>query len=283
MGATFLQGRAQVTQVGDSFSAPLYLNGGIPQGAKLGPVLFAVMVNDLVQSWGARIKFVDDLTVLEVVPRNSPSLLNVVVDDIDAFAVNNNMRLNPGKCKSMTVDFLHYNSCVPRPIAVGGSDIQQVSTFKLLGVHLSEDLTWAVHCDYIVKKANRRLYALRQLKKCKVPSADIVHIYCALIRTILEYASAVFADSPKYLACYLEKVQKRALSIIWPGISYETALEKAGLSTLSDRWAVSCIKFIGKVRPGNPFIPTNTQQSGSYIYLCVSKIWEFWQAHGHKD
>ena len=75
-------------------------------------------------------------------------------------------------------------------------------------VHLSEDLTWAVHCDYIMKKVNRRLYTLRQLKKRKVPSADIVHIYCALIRTILEYASAVFADSPKYLACYLENVQK---------------------------------------------------------------------------
>ena len=56
--------------------------------------------------------------------------------------------------------------------------------------------------------AQRRLYALRQLKKCKVPSADIVHIYCALIRSILEYASAVFADLPKYLACYLENVQK---------------------------------------------------------------------------
>ena len=73
----------------------------------MGPVLFAVMVNDLVKIWGARIKFVDDLTVLEVVPRNSPSLLNVVVDDIHAFAVNNNMCLNPRKCKSMTVDFLH--------------------------------------------------------------------------------------------------------------------------------------------------------------------------------
>ena len=163
--------------------------------------------------------------------------------------------INPLNCKTMTVDFLHYNSCVPRPIAVGGSDIEEVSTFKLLGVHLSEDLTWAVHCDYIVKKANRRLYALRQLKKCKVPSADIVHIYCALIRTILEYASAVFADLPKYLACYLENVQKRALSIIWPGISYETALDKAALSTLSDRRAVSCIKFIGKFRPGNRLYP----------------------------
>ena len=110
--ASFLQGRAQITRVGasNSVSAPLNLNGGIPQGTKLGPVLFAVMVNDLVQSWGALIKFVDDLTVLEVVTRNSPSLLNVVVDDIHAFAVNNNMRLNPSKYKSMTVDFLHYNS-----------------------------------------------------------------------------------------------------------------------------------------------------------------------------
>ena len=89
----------------------------------------------------------------------------------------------------------------------------------------------------------------------KVPSTDIVHIYCALIRSILEYASAVFADLPKYLACYLENVQKRALSNIWPGISYETALDKAVLSTLFDRRAVSCIKFIGKVRPGNPLYP----------------------------
>ena len=185
--ASFMRGRAKVTRVGASVSAPLYLNGGIPQGTKLDPALiFAVMVNDLVQSWGVRIKFVDDLTALEVVPRNSPSLLNVIVDDIHAFAVNNNMRLNPRKCKTMTVDFLHFNSCLPRPIAVGGSDIEQVSIFKLLGVHLSEDLTCAVRCDYIVKKANGRLYALRQLKKCKVPSADVVHIYCALIRSILE-------------------------------------------------------------------------------------------------
>ena len=59
----------------------------------------------------------------------------------------------------------------------------------------------------------------------------------------------------KYLACYLENVQKRALSIIWPGILYETALDKAALSTLSDCLEVSCIKFIGKVQPGNPLYP----------------------------
>ena len=75
----------------------------------------------------------------------------------------------------MTADFLHYNSWVPRPITVGGFDINQVSEFKLLGVHLSEDLTWAVHCDYIVKKAKRRLYALRQLHCSHLLGANLLY------------------------------------------------------------------------------------------------------------
>ena len=60
--ASFLHGRARVTRAGASISAPLCLNGGIPQGTKLGPDLFVVMVNDHVQNWEARIKLVDDLT-----------------------------------------------------------------------------------------------------------------------------------------------------------------------------------------------------------------------------
>ena len=48
---------------------------------------------------------------------------------------------------------------VPRPIAVGGSLVEQVSSFKLLGVHVSEDLTWTVHIDWSVKRANRRLFS----------------------------------------------------------------------------------------------------------------------------
>ena len=51
-------------------------------------MLFSVMVNDLVSTWPKRAKYVDDLTILEIiprwapVPRNSPSYLNCIVDDI---------------------------------------------------------------------------------------------------------------------------------------------------------------------------------------------------------
>ena len=55
------------------------------------------MVNDLIPTWGPRIKFVDDLTAMEIIPRNSPSLMEFAVADIQTFARNNNMKLNPGK------------------------------------------------------------------------------------------------------------------------------------------------------------------------------------------
>ena len=62
-----------------------------------------IMVNDLVSSWVPRAKYVDDLTVLEVVPRNSPSMLNFIVNEIESYAISNNMRLNPLKCKELSL------------------------------------------------------------------------------------------------------------------------------------------------------------------------------------
>lgn len=158
--AAFLQGRSQRVQLANVSSASKSPNGGIPQGIKLSPILFAVMVDDLVHSWGPRIKYVDDLTILEVIPRNSLSVIKYLVNDINSFADCNNIQLNPSKCKLMRVDFLHYNSCYGQPIAVGGSVIESVESFKLLGVYISLDLSWSPHCDYIIKKSNCHLYAL---------------------------------------------------------------------------------------------------------------------------
>ena len=71
-------------------------------------MLFAVMVNELVNNWSLKAKFVDDLTIMEVIPRNSPRIMRHVVSDFQEFASNNNMQLNPVKCKDMRVSFLHH-------------------------------------------------------------------------------------------------------------------------------------------------------------------------------
>ena len=71
------------------------------------------------------------------------------------------------------------------------------------------------NCDVIVKKANRRLYAIRKLKGARVKENDLVAVYCSLIRSILEYGSVAFAHLPNYLSNTLEGIQKRALSILY--------------------------------------------------------------------
>lgn len=171
----------------------------------------------------------------------SPSIMHHVVSDVQQFACNNNMQLNPVKCKEMRTSFLHYNSCELHPIATSGTYIEEVTLFKLLGVYISNDFSRAPHCEYVVKKANRRLYAIRQLKKCGVPQGDLVSIYCSLVRSILEYASVVFANLPKYLSQDLERIQRRALAIIFPLIPCVNALIRAGILTFQEHRTTACM------------------------------------------
>ena len=41
---------------------------------------------------------------------------------------------------------------------ISGMPVEKVSSYKLLGLIVSEDLTWSSHIGYILKKANSRLY-----------------------------------------------------------------------------------------------------------------------------
>ena len=201
-------------------------------------------------------KFVDDTSALEIVPRYSPSLMPLVVNDISAFASQRGMKLNHKKCKQMLINFLKYKAFDENQIFVDGNPVETVSSFKLLGVWISKDLSWNTHVDMVLKKANSRLYALRLLKKAGLQSSDIVQIYISFIRSGIEYASPVWSSIPKSLSDLLESVQKRALKIAYPALSYEESLQTSSLQRLSIRRDVFCKKFIELLRrensPHNP-------------------------------
>ena len=87
-----------------------------------------------------------------------------------------------------------------------------------------------------MKKANKRLYSLVLLKRAGVPLMDIKNFYCATLRPVLEYCSPVFHHAlPQYLSAEIERVQKRALSIMNPSHTYEANLAQFGLATLHKR------------------------------------------------
>ena len=176
-------------------------------------------------------KFVDDLTILDIVPRNSPPVIKFLGDDVHVYAREQKMILNPTKCKCIVVDFVDYNSSTWSPVFIGNMVVEHVQTSKLFGFTIGDDLKWDSHCDIVVRKANKQLNALRQLKKCGVTNQDIV-VYFSVVRSVLEYGCVVFNNMSKYLSQSLERVQKRAINIIYPSLSYEVVLINAGLATL---------------------------------------------------
>ena len=85
---SFLTFREQCVKIGSSASSWKHVNRGLLQRTKLGPLLFAVLINPLLNDWHGRIKFVDDATAVEIVPRCSPSLMPILVSEMSQFASN---------------------------------------------------------------------------------------------------------------------------------------------------------------------------------------------------
>ena len=83
------------------------------------------MINDLLRNWHLRTKYVDDTSVLEIIPRNSISMVDVVARDIHEYCISHRMKLNPKKCKEMVI--MANPNTVMRPICIRNQEVEPSS------------------------------------------------------------------------------------------------------------------------------------------------------------
>ncbi len=62
--------------------------------------------------------------------------------------------------------------------------VAAVASFRFLGTTISQDMKWDTHIDFIVKKAQQKLY-FHQLKMFNLPQAHITQFYSAVIQSVL--------------------------------------------------------------------------------------------------
>ena len=106
-------------------------------------------------------------------------------------------------------------------------------------------ITWIVS---ITSKAARWLYLSSQLKRAGLSSDDLLAFYYSVITSVLDFSCQLFHRSlPKYLSDDIERIQRRALQIIFPSLSYCEAIDKAGIPTLSERLKTLSIKLFNDI------------------------------------
>ena len=130
------------------------------------------------------------------------------------------MKLNVTKCKEMVFDFSKEKRNFPL-LQIDNIEVERVNSAEILGVMIQNNFNWWEHVTKIVKKARKRLYMLRLLKRANADTKALSTVYITVIRPVLEYACQVWHfNIPEYLSDDIERVQKRALRIILPELCY---------------------------------------------------------------
>ncbi len=109
--------------------------------------------------------------------------------------------LNVSKTKELIVDFRKRHLRPYTPLMISGTPVERVSSFKYLGVNISEDLTWTTHIQTQVKKARQRLYHLRQLRKFRVSPTILKTFYSGTIESVLTQCISVWYGNSSSQDC----------------------------------------------------------------------------------
>jgi len=153
--ADFLTDREQCVRLLSHTSDWSRTTCGVPQGTKVGPVVFLAMVNDVASDAPHRWKYVDDITVGESSNPSAPPGMETqrAMDSISECAQNNHMSLNVAKCGVMQCTF----SKVPPPrlhITAHDQTVPNLPSMTLLGVTLLPSLKWDQHIETVISRAN---------------------------------------------------------------------------------------------------------------------------------
>ena len=213
----FLTDRPQRVRVGTLESGVLTLNVGAPQGCVLSPSLYSLFTNDCRSSNSSvhMIKFADDTTLEGLISNNDETAYRAEVKRLETWCYDNNLELNVSKTKEMIIDFRKSRAHVHSPLMIGGQEVEQVQNFKFLGTTISATLAWEEHCSTVVRKAQQRLYFLRQLKKFRARRKLLLQFYRSTVESVIGFAiTNWYAGASEDDKNRLDKVVKNASKTI---------------------------------------------------------------------
>ncbi|KAK3513874.1 hypothetical protein QTP70_032885, partial [Hemibagrus guttatus] len=183
---SFLTDRHQLVKLGKFKSNSRTTSTGAPQGCVLSPLLFSLYTNDCSSTDPSvkLLKFADNTTVIGLIQDGDESAYRQEIEQLAAWCSRNNLELNTLKTVEMIVDFRRNTPALP-PLTIMNSTVPTVESFRFLGTTISQDLKWDTHIDATIKKAQQRLYFLRQLRKFNLPQELLTHFYSAVIESVL--------------------------------------------------------------------------------------------------
>ena len=185
----YLTNRPQAVKLSNMItSQTIFTNCGCPQGTVLSPFLFSLYTSDFrpISDSIFMIKYADDSIQASLSSNDDHNNYFNEIRNFVQYCDRNYLELNVSKTKEMIIDF-RKNTQQTQPIIIKEQEIEQVKTYKYLGITLNNTLTWNDNTNSILKKVNPRLYCLRKLNSFNVSPYLLQLFYSSSILSILSF------------------------------------------------------------------------------------------------
>ena len=251
---SYLSNRCQVTVCNGTKSCPETVQIGVPQGSILGPLLFTLYINDLPDYLEhCDVTLYADDTVLFISDKslhNIKSYMNSDLEKLNNWLKLNHLTLSISKSKFMIIGSTQrLNKIDSISFKVDNIDLDEVSSFKYLGIVINNRLNWQDHVDQMFSKINKKLGLLKRIRYCLPLDARLM-FFNSYVLPLFDYADIVWGDrGNSTLMLQLQSLHNKAAKIILDlpiGSSASEALNKLKWKTLARRRAEHRAIFIYK-------------------------------------
>jgi ribonuclease P/MRP protein subunit RPP40 len=189
---SYLSNRFLVVRYSSAFSEPISVISGVPQGSLLGPFLFILFINDIVDLLDVLVLlFADDLKLLcMIATKMDNARLQSNIDLILLWCKLNSMDLNVRKC--VVMHFTRSPHKIVFDYRIGQHILGSVSEVRDLGVYFTPNLHPGLHISRVYAKAySVSGFIFRSTRGFSF--STIKTLYMTLVRSILEYNSPVWS------------------------------------------------------------------------------------------
>ena len=232
----FISNRVQCVVLENIFSNVSTVLSGVPQGSVLGPILFIIFINDIVNvcEGNAVLKlFADDAKLFAKIVTNSSSLQSSL-DNLIEYAHDSQLSINISKCFFMSI--CKSISCKPTQYLIEDKLLDKRTSASDLGVIITTDMDFKQHISSIVSRALQRSGVFFR----GFTSRDLLLLrkaFITYIRPIVEYNTVIWNPTAVHLTDLVESVQRKFSKRIHSisHLTYAERLLKLNLESLELR------------------------------------------------
>jgi ribonuclease P/MRP protein subunit RPP40 len=271
---SYLHGRKRRVVINGKESAWRNINAGVPQGSILGPLLYLIFANDLVDDLKCEpFLYADDTSLLQAI--HLQTNLNDINRDLELIAnwsAHWRVTFNIGK-----TEYMIFSKKIirprPLPILFNQKEIKMVSSHCHLGVWFTENMSWSKHVHETIKKTSVSLNILKRMPR-NINRKTKLSVYKTYIRPKLEYSTFVFnGNLTKDLIDDMENIQRQALLTAvnaYRHTSHEKLLLECGIEPLLIRRRYFGLCHLYKIIHGlsphylNTLLPAYVQNTTNY-------------------